>query len=78
MNPGPPTGGPSFTGALTERSPVAFSRTDRIQKGPLEILTMGLPINGIAPGTYFLHSYAGDRASKSLGHTYTTLVIPNR
>ncbi len=64
--------------ASGERSPVAFSRTDRIKKGPLEILTLELAIAGLAPGTYFLHFYAEDRASKSLGHTFTTIVIPQR
>lgn len=61
-----------------ERLPVTFSRTDRIQKGPLEILTLELPMTSFAPGTYFLHFYAEDRASKSLGHTFAAIVIPKR
>ena len=61
-----------------ERSPVDISRSDRIQKGPLEILTLELRITGFAPGTYFLNFNAEDRASKSLGRTFTTIVIPQR
>ena len=63
-------------GATGERSPLTIARMDRIQKGPLEILTLEIPTAGIAPGTYFLHIYAQDRATGSLGHTFTTVVIP--
>jgi hypothetical protein len=62
----------------SERSPVIFSRTDQIQNGLLKALTLELPITGFAPGTYFLHFYAEDQASKSLSHAYTTLIIPQR
>jgi VWFA-related protein len=61
-----------------QRLPVTISRTEKIRKGPLEIMTLELPIGGFAPGAYYLHFYAEDRVSKSLGHTFTTLVIPSR
>ncbi len=58
--------------------PVAATISSRVQRGPLEILTLDLPTAGIAAGTYYLHFYAEDRASGSLGHTFTTVVIPAR
>lgn len=61
-----------------ERSPVSILRMDRIQKGSLEILTLELPTAGMASGTYYLHFGAQDRMSGSLGHTFTTLLIPRR
>ena len=61
-----------------EQSSVTVTQMDRIQKGPLEILTLELPTSGIAPGIYYLHFYAQDRASGSLGHTFTMLVIARR
>jgi hypothetical protein len=62
--------------ASGERSPLSILRTDRVQKGPFEILTLEIPTTGIAPGTYYLHFYAQDRASGSLGHAFTTLAVP--
>jgi VWFA-related protein len=64
--------------ASGERSPISITRMMRSQKVPSEILTLELPTAGIAPGTYYLHFYAQDRAAGSLGHTFTTLVIPDR
>ncbi len=64
--------------ATGERAPIAIGRMDRVRKGPLEILTVELPTAGIAPGTYYLHFYAQERASGSLGHTFTTLVVSQR
>ena len=64
--------------ASGERSPLTVSRMDRVQKGPLEVLTLELPTANIAPGTYYLHFYAQDRATGSLGHAFTTLAIPRR
>ena len=58
--------------------PIAAAVSNRVQKGPLEILTLDLPTAGIAAGTYYLHFYAEDRASGSLGHTFTTLIVPRR
>jgi VWFA-related protein len=57
------------------RSPLTILRLDRVQKGPLEILTMEIGTAGTAPGTYYLHIYAQDRISNALGHTFTTLAI---
>ena len=64
--------------ATGERTPIAIGRMDRVRKGPLEILTVEFPTVGIAPGTYYLHFNAQDRASGSLGHTFTTLVVSQR
>lgn len=64
--------------ASGERSPLAVSRMDRAQKGPIEVLTLELPTANIAPGTYYLHFYAQARATGSLGHAFTTLAIPRR
>ncbi|MBN2265815.1 MAG: VWA domain-containing protein [Candidatus Aminicenantes bacterium] len=50
----------------------------RVRKGPLDILTVELPALDVNPGTYYLHIYAEDRATGSLGHTFTTLVVPRR
>jgi len=61
-----------------ERSPLTIARVDRAPKGPLEILTLEVPTAGTAPGTYYLHFYAQDRATGSLGHAFTTLIIPRR
>ena len=58
--------------------PVTMARTGTSRKGSLEILTLELPLAGVAPGTYYLHFYAQDRATRSLGHTFTTLVIAQR
>jgi VWFA-related protein len=61
-----------------ERSPLTVARMDRAPKGPLEILTLELPTAGIPAGTYYLHFYAQDRATGSLGHAFTTLVVAHR
>jgi hypothetical protein len=61
-----------------DRVPVALPRTDRNRKGSLEVLTREIPVAGFAPGTYYLHFYAQDRATKSLGHAVTTLIIAQR
>ena len=61
--------------ASGSRSPLTILRLDRVQKGPLEILTLEIQTAGIAPGTYYLHFYAQDRISNSLGHTFTTLTV---
>jgi VWFA-related protein len=58
-----------------ERSPLTIARMDRAEKGPLEILTLEISTAGIAPCTYYLHFYAQDRATGSLGHTFTTLIM---
>ncbi|HMA53111.1 MAG TPA: VWA domain-containing protein, partial [Acidobacteriota bacterium] len=57
---------------------LAASVSGRVQKGPREILTIDLPTAGIPAGTYYLHFYAEERSTGSLGHTVTTLVIPPR
>ena len=64
--------------ATGARSPVAISAMNRTPKGPLEILSLEIPTAGIAPGTYYLHFYAQDRASGALGHSFTTLVVAPR
>ena len=64
--------------ASGSRSPLTILRLDRVQKGPLEILTMEIGTAGIAPGTYYLHIYAQDRISNALGHTFTTLAVAGR
>jgi len=58
--------------------PVSIAKAGTSRKGPLEILTLELPVAGLAPGTYYLHFYAQDRATKSLGHAFATLVIAPR
>ncbi len=64
--------------ATGERTPIAIGRMDRVRKGPLDILTLEIPTAGIAPGTYYLHFYAQDRAAGSLGHTFTILTVPGQ
>lgn len=61
--------------ATGTRSPLKIASVDRTPKGPLEIMTLEIPTAGIAPGTYYLHFYAQDRAAGSLGHAFTTLLI---
>ena len=81
-----PGGGPSelaLTASLVNAAsgaqiPFLATIAGQSRKGPLEILTLDLPVSGIPAGTYYLHIYAADRASGSLGHTFTTLVIPRR
>jgi VWFA-related protein len=58
-----------------ELLPITIARMDRVRKGPLDILTVEIPTAEIAPGTYYLHFYAQDRASGALGHASATLVI---
>jgi len=58
--------------------PIAAAIAGRVQKGPLEILTLDLPTAGIAAGTYYLHFYAEERSTGSLGHTFVTVVVPAR
>jgi VWFA-related protein len=58
-----------------ERSAITITRMDKVQKGPLEILTLELKAADIAPGRYYLHINAQDRATGALGHSVTTLVI---
>lgn len=55
--------------------PVLAAIADRVTRGPYEIVTLEMGTAGIPPGTYYLHIYAEDRASASLGHTFTTLTI---
>jgi VWFA-related protein len=64
--------------ASGEHLPIAIARMDKAPKGPLDILTLEIPTAGLAPGTYYLHFYAQDRATGSLGHTFTTLVVSQR
>ena len=64
--------------ASGEQSALSILRMDRVQKGPIEVLTLELPVAGIVPGTYSLHFYAQDRVSGALGHTFTTLAFPRR
>lgn len=58
-----------------ERSAITITRLDKVQKGPLEILTLELDVADVAPGSYYLHINAQDRASGALGHSVTALVI---
>ena len=58
------------------RSAVPIVRSDSVTKGPLEILTLELATADLVPGTYYLHFNAQDRATGSLGHTFTTLIVP--
>ena len=60
------------------RVPVSIARAGTSRKGPLEVLTLDLAVAGVAPGAYYLHFYAQDRATQSLGHTVATLVIAPR
>jgi hypothetical protein len=64
--------------ASGERSPVTIAALNRTPKGPLEVLTLEIPTAGVAPGTYYLHVYAQDRATGALGHAFTTLAVPPR
>jgi hypothetical protein len=57
------------------RSAVPIVRSDNVTKGPLEILTLELATADLAPGTYYLHFNAQDRATGALGHTFTTLTV---
>ncbi len=60
------------------RTSVTFSRVDRIRGGPQGLLLFEIPIAELAPGAYYLHFHGEDRASRSIGHTSATLVIPQR
>jgi VWFA-related protein len=67
-----------ISAASGSRSPLTILRLDRVQKGPLEVLTLELPTANITPGTYYLHFYIQDRQAGSLGHAFTTLTIVKR
>jgi VWFA-related protein len=58
------------------QAPAVAGLAARAMRGPLVILTLDLATAGIPPGTYYLHVYAKDRTSGTLGHTFTTLTIP--
>jgi hypothetical protein len=58
--------------------PVLAAIAGRVTRGPYEIVTLEMGTAGIPPGTYYLHIYAEDKASASLGHAFTTLTIPTR
>ena len=81
-----PGGGPSdlalsaslVNAASGAQLPVQAAIAGQVRNGPMEIVTLNLPISGIAAGTYYLHVYAADRVTGSLGHASTTLVIPIR
>lgn len=60
------------------RTSVTFSRIERARSGPQGLLAFEIPVAGLAPGTYFLHFHAEDRVSRSIGHTFATLVVPQR
>jgi VWFA-related protein len=60
------------------RTPLRFSGVERIRGGPQGLLSFEIPVAELAPGTYFLHFHGEDRASRSVGHTSTTLIIPQR
>jgi VWFA-related protein len=60
------------------RTPVSFSRIERTRSGSQGVLSFVIPVAGLAPGTYFLHFHAEDRASKSIGHTFTSFTVPQR
>ncbi|MEN6561084.1 MAG: VWA domain-containing protein [Acidobacteriota bacterium] len=57
------------------QTPVPVTISGRAPRGPLEVLTLGLATAGLAPGEYYLHLYAGDKASGSLGHAFTALSL---
>jgi VWFA-related protein len=60
------------------RTPLAFSRIERIRGGPQGLLSFEIPLAGLAPGTYYLHFHGEDKPTRSVGHTSTTLIIPPR
>jgi VWFA-related protein len=57
------------------RTAVGFSRVDRIRGGSQGLLSFEITLAGLAPGTYYLHFHGEDRASKTVGHAYTTLIV---
>jgi hypothetical protein len=57
---------------------ISITITERARKGPLEIFTLEMSTAAIAPGSYYLHFRARDRASGLTGNTFTTIVIPPR
>jgi len=61
-----------------ERLPVAIARLDRDPKGLHEVLTLEIPAAAAPPGAYYLHFYAQDRATGSLGHSFAAVVLPRR
>jgi len=64
--------------ATGARSPVTIARLDRAPKGPHEVLTLEILTAAVPPGAYYLHIYAQDRATASLGHSFAALVVPKR
>jgi VWFA-related protein len=55
--------------------PAEASLARRVLNGPLEVLTLDLPVAATPPGTYYLHVYATDRRTGALGHAVATLVL---
>jgi hypothetical protein len=56
----------------------AGSKKASTPSGHLEVLTLDIPAAGLAPGSYYLHLYAQDRASGALGHSFTDLTVADR
>jgi VWFA-related protein len=66
----------SLVDAATGRpAPLKATVAGWVEKGPLGIATLGLETSTAAPGTYYLHIYAADKARGLLGHAVTTLVL---
>ncbi len=67
----------SLVDAATGRqTAVSVGLAGRARTGPLEVLTLDLATAAaVAPGTYYLHFYAGDKASGSVGHAFTVLAV---
>lgn len=60
------------------RSPITITRVDRLPRGPVEVMDLEFRPPDVPPGTYYLHFYAQDRVTGSLGHAFTTLAVPKR
>jgi VWFA-related protein len=62
--------------ATGRRTAVAVGLAGRVRTGPVEVLTLDLAATeAVAPGTYYLHLYAGDKALGSLGHAFTVIAV---
>lgn len=62
--------------ATGRRTAVSVGLAGRVPKGPVEVLTLDVAASEpVAPGTYYLHLYAGDKALGTLGHAFTTIAV---
>jgi hypothetical protein len=61
-----------------ENVPATFALVGRARKGPLEIVTLDLPVESLTAGTYHLFVYAQDQSTKTKAYARTSFTVVDR